>query len=48
MGASFAMHKVAYHAKYTLQLTVTVSQQHEREALYARESNTLGCDDLTK
>ncbi len=48
MGASIALHKVAYHAKYTLQVKVTVSQLHEREALYARESNTLGYDELTK
>lgn len=44
------MHKVAYHAKYTLRVRVkvTVSQLLEREALYAQESNTLGYDELTK
>ncbi len=48
MGASIALHKVAYHAKYTLQVMVTVSQLHEKEALYARESTNFGCDVLNQ
>lgn len=46
MEASIALHKVAYHAKILYPADIRLL--HKREALYAQESNTVGCDELTK